>query len=264
MPRHPALVPLSHHHHRALVAARRARRAAEGTPDERIEAARAFLVFFDGHAIGHFREEEEDVFPLLFEGAADAPDELGAALLQHAQVRALVRRLRLSAAHGTVAAGLLEHVGELLERHVHLEERVLFPMIEERAAELLDDGVAPAHPDRPASLDPDATVIDLALPIRGRGPQWGMQSRELNATLLAWPEGTGFGAHRNDERDVLMVVLEGSAELALDGAHHALGDHELVLLPRGSERALVAGPGGVRYLSVHLRREPLLPRARVR
>ena len=91
-----------------------------------------------------------------------------------------------------------------------------------------------------------------------------MQSLELNATLLAWPEGAGFGAHRNDERDVLLVVLEGSAELTLDGEQHALGDHELVLLPRGSDRALVAGADGVRYLSIHLRREPLLPRARVR
>lgn len=263
MRRHLALVPLSHDHHRALVAARRARRAADGSSDARVEAARAFLVFFDGHARGHFREEEERVFPLLLEAGGDPPDELAVALLEHARLRALAHRLGASLAHGEVAAQLLEQAGELLESHIRLEERVLFPMIEERAAELLESGLQSDHTERPHTLDTPDTVVDLALPARGRGPQWGMQSLELNATLLAWPEGAGFGAHRNDERDVLMVVLEGSAKLTLDGVRHVLGDHELVLLPRGSDRALTAGPDGVRYLSIHLRRGPLQPRARV-
>ncbi|MEO9176770.1 MAG: AraC family ligand binding domain-containing protein, partial [Gaiellales bacterium] len=80
-----------------------------------------------------------------------------------------------------------------------------------------------------------------------------------NATLLAWPAGGGFAEHRNAERDVLLVVLEGSAELTLDGATHEIGAHELILLPRDSARALTAQEDGVRYLSIHLRREPLLP-----
>jgi quercetin dioxygenase-like cupin family protein len=106
---------------------------------------------------------------------------------------------------------------------------------------------------------PEPSVVDLTAPIVGRGPQWGMQSADLNATLLAWPAGAGVAAHRNAERDVLVVVLEGSATLTLDGTEHALGAHQLLLLPKGSERALTAGPDGVRYLSIHLRREPLLP-----
>jgi quercetin dioxygenase-like cupin family protein len=88
-----------------------------------------------------------------------------------------------------------------------------------------------------------------------------MQSPELNATLLGWPAGAGVPEHRNTERDVLVVVLDGSAELVLDGIEHRLRAHQLVLLPRGSSRALTAGPLGVRYLSIHLRREPMLPRA---
>jgi hemerythrin-like domain-containing protein/mannose-6-phosphate isomerase-like protein (cupin superfamily) len=264
MRRHPALRPLSHHHHRALVAARRARRAADGAPAERIEAARAFLVFFDSHAVGHFREEEEHAFPLLLEGEGEVPDELAAALLDHARLRALARRLRASLTHDEVPADLLAEVGALLDRHVRLEERVLFPMIEERAAEQLEEGLPTGRGPAPTGAGPGGTVVDLALPARGRGPQWGMQSLELNATLLAWPAGAGVGAHRNDERDVLLIVLEGTAELTLDGQHHALSDHELVLLPRGSERAFVAGASGARMLSVHLRREPMHPRSRVR
>jgi formiminotetrahydrofolate cyclodeaminase/quercetin dioxygenase-like cupin family protein len=110
-------------------------------------------------------------------------------------------------------------------------------------------------------VDAEGPVVDLARPVRGRGPQWGMQSPELNATLLGWPAGAGVPEHRNTERDVLLVVLDGSAELVLDGIEHRLRAHQLVLLPRGSSRALTAGPLGVRYLSIHLRREPMLPRA---
>jgi quercetin dioxygenase-like cupin family protein len=90
-----------------------------------------------------------------------------------------------------------------------------------------------------------------------------MASADLNATLIAWPAGFQVAAHVNDERDVLVVVLDGSAAVTLDGVEHEVAEHELVLLPRGSERALVAGPAGARYLSIHLRREPLLPTRRI-
>jgi methenyltetrahydrofolate cyclohydrolase len=118
-----------------------------------------------------------------------------------------------------------------------------------------------AEPAGAGDVDADGPVVDLAQPGRGRGPQWGMQSPELNATLLGWPAGAGVPEHRNTERDVLVVVLDGSAELVLDGIEHRLRAHQLVLLPRGSSRALTAGPLGVRYLPIHLRREPMLPRA---
>lgn len=263
--RHPALAAFSHHHHRALVAARRARRAAELAPNERTEAAHGFLAYFDTHAVHHFREEEEHVFPLLFDAegvTVDPPAALASALLEHTRLRALAHRLRVSVDAGDVAAQLLRETADLLELHVRREERVLFPLIEQRASGLLDDQASSSASERPLP-DSQATVADLALPVVGRGPQWGMQSPDLNATLLAWPPGGGVAKHRNDERDVLVVVLEGSAELTLDGVQHVLGDHQLVLLPRGSDRALVAGPSGLRYLSIHLRRDPLVPRSRI-
>jgi quercetin dioxygenase-like cupin family protein len=89
-----------------------------------------------------------------------------------------------------------------------------------------------------------------------------MASADLNATLIAWPAGFQVAAHVNAERDVLVVVLDGSAAVTLDGVEHEIGPHELLLIERGRERALTAGPTGVRYLSIHLRREPLLPSRR--
>jgi quercetin dioxygenase-like cupin family protein len=255
-------VPLSHEHHRALVAARRVRSAAAGAPDARLVAARAFLVFFDGHASGHFREEEERIFPLLLASGLEPPEELGGALVEHTRLRALTANMRSELAAGSVPSSTLQSAGELLDGHVRFEERVLFPMIEEHAAAVLDALDDPPARAAPLADDQSDGVVDLARPVSGRGPQWGMQSVELNATLLAWPPGEGFVEHRNDERDVLLVVLDGTAVVRLDATDHQLCDHQLLLLPRGSVRALTAGDGGVRYLSIHRRRDPLLPRSR--
>ncbi len=109
---------------------------------------------------------------------------------------------------------------------------------------------------------PPPAVIDLTIVPRVRGPQWGMESADLNATLLAWPPGEGVAEHCNDERDVLVVMLGGSATIVLDGLEHELSGDDLLLLPRGSSRSLAAGPAGARYLSIHGRRDPLLPRSR--
>ena len=115
----------------------------------------------------------------------------------------------------------------------------------------------------PASPRPSAPV-DLAGSPSGTGPLWGMQSEELNATLLEWPPGGSVAEHVNDELEVLMLVLAGSARVSLDGSEHQLPAGSLLLVPRGCARSIVAGREGVRYLSVHRRRGPLLPASRAR
>jgi quercetin dioxygenase-like cupin family protein len=105
-------------------------------------------------------------------------------------------------------------------------------------------------------------AVDLTAVTGDAGPLWGMQSEQLNATLLAWPPGGGVAAHVNDELEVLVLVLDGSARVTLDGCEHDLAVGRLLLVPRGSTRSIAAGPAGVRYLSVHRRRAPLMPTAR--
>jgi quercetin dioxygenase-like cupin family protein len=108
-----------------------------------------------------------------------------------------------------------------------------------------------------------STAVDLAGAPSGVGPLWGMQSEELNATLLEWPSGGGVAEHVNDELEVIVLVLAGSACVSLDGTAHALSAGSLLLVPRGCARSVSAGADGVRYLSVHRRRGPLLPSPRV-
>jgi len=89
------------------------------------------------------------------------------------------------------------------------------------------------------------------------GPIWGAASADLNATLLEWPAGKGPAEHVNDERDVLYVVVTGSATLTVDGEQRELRAGEASIVDKGTRRAVVAGPEGVRYLTAHVRREGL-------
>jgi quercetin dioxygenase-like cupin family protein len=103
--------------------------------------------------------------------------------------------------------------------------------------------------------EPDA-VVDL-LGGTGTGPLWGMASRDLNATLLAWPPGHVVAEHANAEVDVLLVVLGGGGVVVVDQRKHALAPGHVLLVEKGSSRTIRAGADGLRYLSVHKRRGPL-------
>ena len=91
----------------------------------------------------------------------------------------------------------------------------------------------------------------------GSGPLWGTATDDLNVTLLAWPAGHEVAEHVNDERDVLMVVVAGSATVQVDGAAAVLDAPAALVVPKGARRSIAAGPDGVRYVSAHLRRPGL-------
>jgi mannose-6-phosphate isomerase-like protein (cupin superfamily) len=208
--RHPSLVSLSHDHERALVQAQKLRR---GEVD-------GFAEFFALDLVGHFRLEEERVFPLLAEMGV-APPELVQALLEHQRIRAAASR----------PDGAL---GELLESHIRLEERVLFETIQR--------------------VVPDERLAAL-LPSGQGGPEWGAATAELNATLLSWPPGGGTPEHVNKDRDVVLVVVDGTAAIEIDGTLARARAGDVFVLEKGRSRKMTAGPGGVRYLTVHRRRD---------
>lgn len=136
MRRHEALVPLTHDHHRTLQHARQLRLAARTSPQEGLDAARSFLEHFDTQAVRHFREEEEQLLPLVIDHA-DAPIELiTRVLLEHVRIHRLVADLRAQVEAGGVAPDALTSIAELVQAHVRAEENELFPAIER----LVEDG----------------------------------------------------------------------------------------------------------------------------
>ena len=129
MNRHPALVPFSHDHHHELAHARRLREAADGDAATRLAAADAYVDAFFAETVGHFRREEEELFPLYVRHAGKTA-LLEQILLEHMQLHGLVRSLRADVAGGGVAPETLRSLGELLHDHVRLEERDLFEDIQ--------------------------------------------------------------------------------------------------------------------------------------
>ena len=126
MKRSEALQPLSRDHHRALEAALKLKRAGDGDADR---VAREFLEFWHEHGSLHFRVEEEVLLP----GAApevDPTDErVVRVLTDHVEIRRRAGALEDGAG---VSSAELNELGRILDDHVRHEERVLFPLIEER------------------------------------------------------------------------------------------------------------------------------------
>lgn len=115
-----------------------------------------------------------------------------------------------------------------------------------------------------AAMTTDALVVDLgAIPISGvGGAVWSLpHGGDLDANLVRVAPGGAIAEHVNDEVDVLVFVQSGSGALRVDGQTHALRGDVLALVPRGASRSITAGPQGVTYLSVHVRRGPLRIRA---
>lgn len=106
--------------------------------------------------------------------------------------------------------------------------------------------------------------VDLAsIAAAGSGAVWAHAGDDLNATLLSWPAGHVVDAHVNDEREVLMVGISGSAVVTVDGVATTLGTGGALVVPRGTRRSITAGPDGAAYLSTHRVRSGLQIRPRL-
>ena len=131
MPRHPALIPLSHEHHHGLALALRCRKQALGHlkptgPTGLKQRADELRAFFHATLERHFKAEEEILFPFLRDAAGGLVGDL---VEDHARLRALVSRLDDEGA----LAKILFDAGDLLERHIRREERELFAIFESQA-----------------------------------------------------------------------------------------------------------------------------------
>jgi quercetin dioxygenase-like cupin family protein len=70
-------------------------------------------------------------------------------------------------------------------------------------------------------------------------------------TLFAFAEGEGLSEH-TAPFDALIVVTDGTAEINIDGEHHAVGAGEALRLPADVPHAVHA-PADVRMLLIMLR-----------
>lgn len=137
MKRHPNLAGLSDDHHQGLVNALRLKRSAAGEGTEPLKAARDFLDFWREHTRIHFRKEEEALLPVVarYGGGLLEAKPVVEMLIQHASIRGLVMELHEEVSSGEIRVETLRELGVSLEAHIRLEERVVFPLIEENLPE---------------------------------------------------------------------------------------------------------------------------------
>jgi hemerythrin-like domain-containing protein len=137
MKRHPSLRQFSDDHHQGLVNARRLRRAASGDVVNPAGTARDFLDFWQRDTSRHFRKEEEVLLPVLarYGGDLDERPTILQMLTQHARIRGLAMQLSDELEQGEIQEDTLRNLGEQLEAHIRLEEREVFPLIEETLPE---------------------------------------------------------------------------------------------------------------------------------
>jgi hemerythrin-like domain-containing protein len=131
MKRHPALRDLSVDHHHALVQAHRLQVTDTDAPTQQTTFD-DFVRFWREHANPHFREEEEALLP-FFARFGDVNQE---PIRQMQREHILIRRDVATLLDGTEGDSSTRHetmqaLGRQLEAHVRLEERVVFPLIEE-------------------------------------------------------------------------------------------------------------------------------------
>ena len=142
MKRHESLIPLSRDHHHGLVMARRlilgrSTNPRADWPSDRARQVARLLEFFETDLRAHFEVEEAHVFPAAARDLADGASQTRTLTAEHDAMRAMIRALDadpVSRLDERLAA-----FGELLEAHIHKEERGLFQQMQtECQSEVLD------------------------------------------------------------------------------------------------------------------------------
>jgi quercetin dioxygenase-like cupin family protein len=104
------------------------------------------------------------------------------------------------------------------------------------------------------TLSSDSAATDVT------GAAWKLQVRErdLDSNIIALPPGETIEAHTGPDLDVLIHVLAGSGRLSTELDTIDLRAGLLLWMPRRSRRQFTAGTDGLRYLTVHQRRQALV------
>lgn len=89
--------------------------------------------------------------------------------------------------------------------------------------------------------------------------RWAPESADLHVNLVDLRGGEEIGAHVNTALDVLLTCLGGAGTLFVDDEPVPLQAGTIALIPKGARREVLAGEGGVRYTTCHIRRGGLMP-----
>ena len=113
-------------------------------------------------------------------------------------------------------------------------------------------------PSSNASSGPLVDLTRVHLPsVPGEGGVVWSTSPGFHANLVVLGPHRSIEAHRNEEVDVLIVVIEGGGRISIDSTAVDVLTGDAVLVPSKTTRSIDAADAGLRYLSVHATRAPL-------
>lgn len=133
MKRHPALISISREHHHTLILAKLLQKDVpdyKGLPNNVEGKANYALDFYKKQLIGHFIAEEKVL--ALIKGIDPEIDRLSAEIINehyhfHISFTSIINRENIE--------NQLDTLGKELELHIRKEERILFPLIQEKCTE---------------------------------------------------------------------------------------------------------------------------------
>ncbi len=127
MKRAEQLQDLSREHHQSLVMAKRIAEVAENGSDEELLAAiEKVKDYYETELEIHFQHEERTVFAPIYKEYKEHIGLASGLLKEHGAIRLLIPTLNLDNARDGLAG-----FAEVLKNHTRVEERELFPIIEE-------------------------------------------------------------------------------------------------------------------------------------
>jgi len=129
MKRHPALHPLSHDHHQGLILAQQLKKGVpqyKGMPSTLEDKKDYAVSFYKSELVKHFKDEEEILFPSVLGKNEKVDSLIKEVISEHRNIESLVNKLEKT----NQLENVMDELGQLLEKHIRKEERVLFVEIE--------------------------------------------------------------------------------------------------------------------------------------
>jgi hemerythrin-like domain-containing protein len=132
--RDPSLVPLSHQHQHGLALTVLIDRGLKADPSQEKakELSRKVAAMAQAELFGHFSVEEEILFPTVRD-ALDSDRVVDDLIAQHRDMEGLIERIAHAGDQERIP--LLQQFGDLLSRHIRIEERQLFQEIQAKLPE---------------------------------------------------------------------------------------------------------------------------------
>ena len=144
MKRDQSLVPLSHQHQHGLALCVLIRKGLESEQDPatgEVDKLKGMVdALWEVELRAHFQIEENTLFPTILAALEDTLEVVDLLTDQHREIEEIVGSIKTAVEDEAVEP--LLNLAELLERHIRIEERELFQLVQARlgAAELADLG----------------------------------------------------------------------------------------------------------------------------